>query len=201
MTRRLCMFFCLLVSVSAMSAPDLESGKAKATQVCGACHGEDGNGTNPLWPKLAEQHVDYLVKQMEAFKAGKTRYDASMAGMVAPLTSQEMSDIAYFYSQQKRTIGLAHPDTVKRGEQLYRGGDQAKHIAACIACHGPDGRGNAQAGFPSLSGQHATYVVKQLLDYQSGQRKTDLNGIMQDIASKMDKHDMEAVANYISGLH
>lgn len=180
---------------------DIKAGKEKAQAVCVACHGPDGNSVNPTWPKLAAQHAPYLINQMKAFKAGKDRSNASMAPMMAPLTEQDMINLAAYYSQQKRTIEKANKALLKRGEMLYRGGDETKHIAACIACHGPKGLGNAQAGFPSLSGQHAAYIAEELEDYQAGRRKTDINSIMRDIAKRMDKNDMKAVASYISGLH
>ena len=84
---------------------------------------------------------------------------------------------------------------------MYRGGDFNKHITACIACHGPKGTGNAQAGFPSISGQHAAYTIQQLQDFKEGKRKNDLNSIMRDISARMSIEDMEAVANYIAGLY
>lgn len=192
---------CLFGTITQAETVDIEAGKQKADIVCVACHNKDGNSDNPLWPKLAAQHPEYLVLQMYAFKEGKLRNDASMSGMMAALNEQDIKNLAAFFAAQKLVIGEADPATVKRGEAIYRGGDANKQIAACIACHGPRGAGNAQAGFPSLSGQHAAYTVKQLQDYKSGSRMTDKNHIMRDIASRMELADMEAVANYISGLH
>jgi len=180
---------------------DLQAGKETAATVCAACHGADGNRLTPMWPKLAGQHQEYMVLQMQAFKDGKLRNDPSMLGMMAPLSVQDMKNVAAFFAVQERVIGKASTKTLKRGESIYRGGDQEKKISACIACHGPKGTGNAQAGFPSLSGQQKAYVVKQLQDYKSGARLTDVNHIMRDISSNMELADMEAVANYISGLH
>ncbi len=180
---------------------DIKAGEEKATTVCAACHGKDGNSVVGTWPKLAGQHQEYIVLQLKAFKEGKKRYDPSMAGMVAALSVEDMQNLAAYFNSQKLKVGEASPKNLKRGEAIYRGGDESKHISACIACHGPDGRGNAQAGFPALSGQHAQYVVEQLKNYKSGKRQTDINHIMRDIASRMDEDDMKAVANYISGLH
>jgi cytochrome c553 len=201
MKRYLGIFLGLLSLSSFASAPDLKAGKNTAETVCAACHNKDGNSTNPIWPKIADQHPKYMVEQMKAFKEGKLRNDASMFGMMAPLSDQDMENVAGYFATQERTIGEASPKNLKKGEMIYRGGDQTKQISACIACHGPKGTGNAQAGFPALSGQHPAYVIKQLEDYKSGKRTTDINHIMQDIAAKMDKSDMEWVANYISGLH
>lgn len=188
-------------SISMAAPADVALGKEKAMSVCIACHGADGNSINPLWPKLAEQHVPYLVAQMKAYKVGKDRNNASMAAMMAPLSEQDMLNVATYYSQQHRKIEKTSKALFKRGEMIYRGGDDKKHISACIACHGPRGRGNAQAGFPSLSGQHAAYIIEELEDYKGSRRETDINEIMRDISTRMEKSDMQAVASYISGLH
>ena len=189
------------LAFAASAEIDLQAGKEIAETVCAACHGKDGNSINPVWPKLAGQHTNYLVTQIKAFKEGKERQGPLMIAALAPLTDQDMINVAAYFNAQDRVIGEADPKLVKKGEALYRGGSQEKRIAACIACHGPQGVGNAQAGFPALSGQQAEYVVIQLEKYKSGERSTDLNRIMRDIASHMDKSDMEAVASYVSGLH
>ncbi len=201
MKRLILLVFGLISFVNSYAEIDLKAGKEKAATVCAACHGADGNSVMAIWPKLAGQHSEYLVLQMKAFKDAKLRNDPSMLGMMAPLSEQDMKNVAAFFATQERVIGETDPKLLKRGESIYRGGDQEKHITACIACHGPKGAGNAQAGFPALSGQQSAYVVKQLQDYKSGVRLTDVNHIMRDISSRMDKSDMEAVASYISGLH
>ncbi len=201
MKKFLAIFLSLGMVMSAAAQIDLQAGKEKAETVCAACHGKDGNSLTPIWPKLAGQHAGYLLSQMKAFKEGTLRYDPSMSGMMASLSQQDMKNLAAYFNAQERTIGEAAPKLVKKGEALYRGGSQDKHISACIACHGPKGLGNEQAGFPALSGQQAGYVVEQLGRYSSKVRKTDINNIMRDIASRMDQSDMEAVASYVSGLH
>lgn len=195
------LLFSLTVLFQAHAEADIAAGKEKATTVCSACHGPDGNSVNPIWPSLAGQHANFLVKQMMAFKEGKLRNNPSMAPMMAPLTKQDMINIAAYYATKERKPLSAMKANLKRGELIYRGGDDKKHISACIACHGPKGSGNAQAGFPSLQGQHAAYIIEELGDYKEGERQTDINHIMRDIAKHMSKKDMEAVANYIQGLH
>jgi cytochrome c553 len=193
----------LLLTVIAMpviAKGNIEAGKQKAV-VCAACHGPDGNSTNSLWPKLAGQHQDYIVKQLKEYKEGKKRNAPEMTGMVAGLSEQDMHDLAAFYASQKRVKGSASKTNLELGERLYRAGDFKSRITACIACHGPDGRGNALAGFPALYGQQKQYIINQLISFKEGKRSNDLNSIMQDIASRMNKKQIEAVANYISGLH
>jgi cytochrome c553 len=90
---------------------------------------------------------------------------------------------------------------VDKGEALYRGGDSEKGVAACLACHGPTGRGNPAANYPAIQGQHAAYTEKQLRDYASGSRTTDgPTRVMRDIAERLDADDVKALASYIQGL-
>jgi len=173
---------------------------SKAT-VCMACHGEQGISPQPEWPNLAGQHPIYFVKQLQDIKQGTTRNVPTMTAIVASLGEQEMNDLANYYASMPLAQGVTPKKFLKRGEQLYRGGDFTKHITACIACHGPNGTGNAQAGFPVLSGQNSAYLVLQLQAYKEGKRSNDLNHIMQDISKRMSSDDMEAVAHYIEGLH
>lgn len=198
--KRLLLLILLIHSMPGFAKADPEAGQQKA-MVCAACHGKDGNSVNAIWPKLAGQHARYLVKQLQDYKTGKTRNDPSMSGMVANLSLEDMQNLAAFYAQQTIQLETATAKKLKAGERLYRAGDFKKQITACIACHGPRGMGNAEAGFPSLSGQHPQYTVNQLEQFKRGTRHNDLNGIMREIAQRMDTQDMQAVANYISALH
>ncbi|KTD63173.1 cytochrome c4 [Legionella santicrucis] len=171
------------------------------TIVCTACHGQQGNSTNPEWPNIAGQHPKYFLKQLKDMRDSSLRNAPTMNALVSTLSAQDMDDLAAYYAKMPLAQGSTPEHFLKRGEQIYRGGDFAKKITACIACHGPKGTGNAQAGFPVLSGQHAAYTVLQLNAFKEGKRKNDLNHIMQDISSRMSQDDMEAVAHYIEGLH
>ena len=175
------------------------AGKAKSAN-CVACHQADGNSVNPIWPKLAGQHADYIAKQLSDFKSG-ARKDPTMKAMVAPLSEQDILDLAAHFSAQTVAIGSADPAKAAAGKRLFQGGDAERGISACMACHGPSGAGNPQAKFPSLSGQHPDYTIKALKDFRSGTRTNDLNGMMADVAAKMTDADIEAVAAYINGLH
>ena len=198
-------FIACLVALPAFAAGDATVGRSKS-QVCAGCHGADGNAAIPNYPKLAGQHANYLVKQMQAFKSGK-RNDAIMKGQVANLKDQDMQDLAAYFASQKATMGAAS-DKAQRvfGERLYRGGNETKGIAACMSCHAPNGTGNQPAKFPALSGQNAAYTLKSLKDYRAGKirafdDKDDAGKIMRDIAKKMSDAEMEAVAHYIAGLN
>lgn len=170
---------------------------------CAACHGADGNTTNPIWPKLAGQNTRYLLQQLMDFKQGPTSGIDSpiMQSAISNLTDQDLQALAEYYANLPRTIGAAQPKLVALGQQLYRGGDLQKQIPACMACHGPNGLGNAPAGFPALSGQNADYVSAQLKAFRTNARRNDLNAMMREIAAKMSDEEIAAVASYISGLH
>ena len=177
-----------------------EAGKAKAL-TCSACHGAEGNSVNPLWPNTAGQHAKYVVTQLQAFKNGN-RMDPLMTSQAMLLSDQDMADLAvYFEGLPGAVQAVANPELVDRGESLYRGGNLEKGVAACLGCHGPTGRGNAAAEYPSLQGQHAAYTAKQLGDYASGTRKTGgKTQIMQSIAARLSKEDIKALASYLQGL-
>jgi cytochrome c553 len=191
----------LLASFAALAQEEgsIEAGKTKSA-VCAACHGPDGNSINPEWPSLAGQHARYIAKQIEAFKSG-TRTNPIMAGIAAGLTPQDAADLGAYYSSLPVKVGTADPALVRTGQRLYRGGNRTKSVSACIACHGPDGRGNLPGGIPSLSGQHATYTAAQLKAYAAGERRSDPNQIMRNVAALMTPDDIAAVANYVEGLH
>jgi cytochrome c553 len=190
----------LFCSIALHAANSIITPPAKAA-LCIACHGPMGNSTNPQWPNIAGQHSSYIYKQLLDYKKRTARSSATMNAIVATLSDEEMRELANFYAAQPIAEGQTPEKYLKRGEQLYRGGDFDKHITACIACHGPRGTGNAQAGFPSLSGQNAPYLITQLQEFKDKKRQNDLNGIMRDICTRMDLEDMENVAYYIQGLY
>lgn len=192
---------CVLLGAagSSLAAGDATAGKAKSA-ACAACHGADGNSTNPVWPKLASQHPQYIAKQLHDFKGGD-RKDPTMAPMAAPLSDQDMEDLAAYFSSQQIAPGTADQAQVALGEKIYRGGNSATGVAACIGCHGPTGAGNPAANFPHLASQHAPYVVKQLKAFRAGERANDAGQMMRNIAAKMTDEEIDAVAQYIAGLH
>lgn len=191
-------FFLMLLGVINAYA-DLST-DVKKSATCAACHGPTGISTNPAWPHLAGQHASYLAKQLRDFNH-HGRESAIMTPLVTNLSTHDLMELALFYANQPLPEGNTPPQYVARGEQLYRGGDLNQHITACIACHGPKGTGNAEAGFPVLSGQNPGYTLSQLRAFKEGSRRNDLNHIMRDISSRMNEDDMQAVAYYTAGLH
>jgi cytochrome c553 len=189
------------------SRSDAQDGSAEAGQskavVCSACHGPDGNSvSNALWPSLAGQHPDYLLRQMEAFRTGE-RTDPVMQAQIATLSEQDSPDVAAWFASQSITPKGADPALVERGQRIYRGGIPEREVPACIACHGPNGQGNPLAGYPSISHQHAAYLAKTLRDFRSGERTSDaeLNQMMRNTAELLLDDEIEALASYMQGLN
>ena len=178
---------------------DATKGQAAVKAKCASCHGKDGNSTNPLWPKLAGQHASYIEKQLIDFQS-KKRSDPMMSPMASLLDAQGVKDVAAYLSTQKSSAGTAAKEKVAAGKLIYKGGKLTEGVTACAACHGPTGMGNPASKYPKVSGQHAQYVVKQLQNFKLQTRNND-SGIMSSIAKKMTTADMEAVAEYMSGLH
>ncbi len=188
----------LSLSANAQSAkPDLAKGAASYGAVCVACHAADGNSTTPANPKLAQQHPEYLVKQLQEYKSGK-RKNAIMQGMAASLSDDDMRNIAYWLASQKAKEGFASDaELVKLGERIYRGGLADRGIAACAGCHSPNGAG-IPSQFPHIAGQHAEYTDTQLRHFRDGTRAN--NTQMMGIAAKMTDREIKAVSDYIAGL-
>lgn len=188
----------LSFSVQAQTAkPDLAKGATLYGQVCVACHASDGNSTTPENPKLAGQHPEYLVKQLQEFKSGK-RSNPIMTGFAAALSDDDMRNISWWLAGQAPKTGAAtDKDLVRLGERIYRGGIADRQIAACAGCHSPNGAG-IPSQYPSLSGQHAGYTEAQLKAFRDGERKN--NAQMAGVAAKMNDREIKAVSDYIAGL-
>ena len=179
---------------------DADKGKTLSAS-CAACHGADGNSTNPEWPKLAGQSESYLVKQLMEYRNDK-RKNAVMSSMAKAIESDEdvMHLSAYFANAEAKPGIAENKDIVAEGESIYRGGIVEAGVAACSACHGPAGSGNPTAKFPRVSGQHAKYAVMQLQAFKSGERNNDTGKMMRNMAKKMSTAQMEAVSQYMAGL-
>lgn len=185
--------------ISAADGGNVAAGKTKAA-ACAGCHGVDGNGgADPSWPKLAGQIPEYLVKQLSDFKSG-VRKNPIMNGQAAPLSPQDMQDLAAYYAAQAIKPGVASSkELADHGSRLYRGGNAKFGVSACMSCHGPSGHG-IPPRYPRVSGQTARYAEQQLLDFKAGRRTND-NDIMTRIAFRMSEAEIKAVSEYMAGLH
>ncbi|OYY91908.1 MAG: cytochrome c4 [Polaromonas sp. 28-63-22] len=180
-----------------VTKPDLVKGEASFAAVCAACHGADGNSGTPAYPKLAQQHPEYLVRQLRDYKTG-TRKNAIMQGMAATLSEQDMKNIAYWVTAKTAKPGFAKDkDLVALGERIYRGGVSDRQIPACAGCHSPNGAG-IPSQYPRLSGQHAEYTAAQLTYFRDGVRQNSLP--MTQVAAKLNDREIRALADYIAGL-
>ena len=207
----------LTLTASAEPAP---AAQQKAQTVCAACHAADGNSFNGEWPKLAGQHASYISMQLNFFRCHATkgadcpltsrRYSNPnaippngnlMIAQAASLSDEDIAGLADYFSQQTLKPGVADAKLAEVGRKLYQGGNKANATAACTACHGPNGRGNAAAKFPAIGGQHATYVAAQLRAFRDGSRRGDLNQMMRNIAATLTDAELAAVAQYVQGLH
>lgn len=180
---------------------DAKAGEGKTT-ACGACHGMDGNSSDKTYPKLAGQNEAYIVRQLGLFKAQK-RQNPVMMPFIGNLSAQDEHDIGAFFAGKAPLAGVADEKLLTRGQSLYRGGDAALGVPACMACHGPDGRGMAGAGYPQLAGQWADYIQAKLKDFKAGTTWGDDGNakIMPEIAKHLGDNDIAALASYVEGLH
>lgn len=200
-----------LISTQSFAKGDVAKGKAKSV-TCIGCHGVDGNSFVPAFPKIAGQNEDYLLKQLKEFKAG-TRVDSIMTGIAAPLTAVDIANLAAYYVSQKLAKNVTNPSAnIALGQEIYRGGKKSTGVTACIACHGPKGKGIPSAGFPALAAQHAMYTAKQLklfrqysINAQTGESKpsraNDYEGMMINFTKSLTNKEIDAVSAYISTLY
>ena len=177
--------------------PDLAQGEARYTAVCASCHGADGNSGVPANPRLAQQHPEYLVKQLSEFKTGK-RPSPVMQAFASQLSDQDMRNVSAWLTSQKAKPGFARDkEAVALSERIWRGGIADRNVAACAGCHSPNGSG-IPALYPRLSGQHADYTAAQLTAFREGKRPNSVQ--MRQIASKMNDREIRAVSDYVAGL-
>ncbi|NQW66571.1 MAG: cytochrome c4 [Burkholderiales bacterium] len=177
---------------------DPAKGGALYAAVCTSCHGADGNSVVPTFPKLAQQHPEYIVKQLTEYKSGK-RANAIMMGFSAALSEDDMRNIAAFVASNSAKPGFAKDkDLATLGEKIYRGGIADRQIPACAGCHSPNGAG-IPSQYPRLSGQHAEYTVSQLTQFRDGIRLNSLQ--MGQVAAKLNDKEIKALSDYIAGLN
>ena len=188
------------------SAGSVQAGATRAA-VCFACHGPNGNSIAPTFPRLAGQNAVYIAEQLHLFRSG-VRQNPVMDPMAQTLSDQDIDNVAVFFAAQTPTGLEADPTLWKAGKALYLSGDPERRVPACVACHGPLGRGNPAAGFPALRAQQSVYVVTQLQNYANGTRysgpkavnATPNSKMMFAIAKRLTPAEIQAVASYVQGL-
>lgn len=196
---RLAALALVFLAGNAQAEGDAAAGQSKSA-VCAACHGADGKAIQPAYPNLAGQHASYIAKQLTEYRDGG-RVNALMSGQAANLSDQDILDLAAYYADMPGIPGVASEENLTLGMNIYRGGITAAGVASCSACHGPAGMGNPAAVWPAVTGQNAQYTADQLRYFRSGERANDPNAVMRGVSKRMTDEEIDAVSNYIAGLH
>jgi cytochrome c553 len=198
---------CLAWTAQAQStgrAPDPARGAVIAAQgtaagapACAQCHAfngvSDGSGA---FPRIAGQSAYYLAKQLRDF-ASDVRANALMSPVSKALTSDDIADVAAYYSALNAPflpLPKPEPALVAQGEKLAKVGDEAQQLPACNNCHGPGGAGEPPA-IPYLAGQYASYISLELQMWQHGFRKNSPDE-MTPLAKRLSDREIAAVAAY-----
>ena len=164
---------------------------ATKAQVCAACHGENGNSTDPQYPVLARQNARYIYLQLKDFKEGR-RHDPQMDPMAAPLSRDDMLALAEYFSKQKQA-----PIAFKADPAKVAAGRKKSDEVLCPMCHLGEFAG--QNEIPRVAGQHYQYVKKQLSDFKARRRTNDA-GNMTSVAGTLSDDDIDNLAQYIANL-
>ncbi|HWS78425.1 MAG TPA: c-type cytochrome [Thermomonas sp.] len=195
---------------------DAKAGQTKAG-ACAACHGLDGNAMQQNAPRIAGMPERYIAKQLAQFKHGErtSGLAAMMAPFAAPLSNQDMRDIGAWFATQKAGSGVADDTAIAAGankgmkfyqvgERLYRAGDAARGIPACMACHGPSGAGNPGPAYPAVTGQQSAYVARRLEEYRTGTttaKDAAHFNLMARVAKPLTDEEIQSLGSYVQGLH
>ena len=171
----------------------------KAVETCSACHGLNGRSISPTFPNLAAQTAPYIELQLHAFK-DQTRADpdaqAYMWGMASQLDDASISGLATYFSKQPPMEGRSgNAALIAQGRQLFTEGVPSRQIPPCASCHGAKAEGNGP--FPRFAGQHAPYLLKQLLVIQSVLRTAP---VMHGVIKDLNKDQMQAVVAYLESI-
>lgn len=163
---------------------------------CALCHGIEGESASAIYPRLAAQHPDYLVKQLGDFRDGR-RKSETMNEMAKDLSDETIRELAAWFSTRPPAVRrILDADLAAVGRYVFLKGNPYSGVAACATCHGEKGHGTQL--LPRLAGQHPNYLVTQLKDFGKRERTND-NAVMHSIASKLTELEMHAVAVYLGG--
>ena len=207
----------LVIDLSKSTWGDATAGQAKAS-ACAACHGADGNPSDPMYPRIAGQAERYTAHQMALIATGQRGGMAvAMVPFVQDLSAQDMRDIGAYFATKPSGAGIAD-DTVivdanspykgmkfyEVGQKLYRSGDTSRDIPACMACHGPTGAGNPGPAYPHVGGQQSWYTARRLQEYRTGTttvRDAALFNVMSTVAKSLTDEEIQSLSSYMQGLH
>jgi len=185
--------------LAAVAAPAAQAGPldtpgyAKAV-TCSACHGANGNSRSDSMPILAGINAAYFKKTIEDYAAGR-RVSPEMEPFAKQVKLLGVDEMAAYFASQKREPSPSKPDraAIDRGRAAS---------VACVACHGPEGQGDAPKLVPAIAGQPAGYIRNQLLLFKTDKRSpgdpalTQLKSVLRAIPDET----LADVAAYYSSL-
>jgi cytochrome c553 len=180
-----------VMAMASALAQDVERGRKKA-ETCIACHGANGNATQPAFPHLAGQTARYLYMQLRDFKEGKRR-EPQMEPFMKDMTREDMFDLAAFFAAQRLAPTKFKPDP----DKVAKGKVKAEEVF-CTMCHLGGFKG--QNEIPRVAGQQFDYIVKQLKDFKASKRTNDA-GNMVSVSRTLSDQDIENLAHYLVDLH
>lgn len=191
------LMLCFAYAANGLSGQDDAKTTRMAAEICGGCHGADGNSLAPEFPTLAGQQKVYLLREMRDYKEGR-RHSEVMVPMVSSLSEEDMTKLAAYYADQNPTAGkVSKPELLALGKRIYLEGNTKSGVPSCDGCHEENGEGSKK--FPRVAGQHVTYTLDQIAQYASGKRSNGVK-VMRTIAERLTKEEAEAVAEYMASL-
>ena len=184
------------------SASAFDNSMAERTRACTACHGEQGRaGPDGYYPRLAGKPAGYLYHQLQNFQQGRRQYSL-MQGLIAPLSDEYLHAMAEHFASlhipyPPPTAATATKEVLTKGKSLVLEGDKARHIPACVQCHGNALTG-VQPAIPGLLGLPRDYLNAQLGGWQTGLRKAHAPDCMATIAKQLSDEDVNAISQWLS---
>lgn len=186
-----CTFLYLLVSASLAHAADALIEQTART--CAACHGPNGQSSDPTVPSLTGQTSRYVYKELRDFQVGR-RHSVNMTPIAKTLSTNDMQKLADYFSQQRpMSSSSAAIDDAK----VVQGRSIADN-SQCVMCHEAGLTG--QNDIPRIAGQQYAYIAKALGSFRDGRRTND-GGAMQAVVHGVSDQDLEALAQYITNLN
>jgi cytochrome c553 len=185
-------------ALAVCSSDDVHAADTKSTAaVCTPCHGADGNGLPPIFPRLAGQPAEYTAKQLMDYISGKRKNEA-MAAVIAALKADDVPGLAAYFASLAPAPGkVENAALVEAGKKIYLEGNTANGVPGCIGCHEANGMGSKLN--PRLSAQHQAYTIAQLQAFKTGARNNDKARVMRGAVEQMTADEMKAVAEYLAG--
>ena len=183
----------VFVAPGAMAADDLTA-SSPLVKGCEGCHGARGDSQKPEVPRLNGQKSDYILIRLKEFRdpSRKQPHASPMTRNAAASSNSDSVALAQYFSRQTPTPRSASGIESQAGAEIFlHGADPA--TPACAICHGPDGDG--LGGTPRIAGQHRTYLMQQLADFNfAGRPGTVMNRHTWD----MTQQQMGELAAYLS---